>query len=96
MNVPMYDPLETIREIVRGQSWYKQTAKAVAGGVGVIVSVIWLGTSMGLDIPEPVSKWVFVIIAALTTLGIYQTPSGITQHQYEEIKEAYAGRHRRV
>jgi hypothetical protein len=90
------DALDPIREVVRHQTWYEETSKAVSGAIGTVISLVWLALSQGFDIPDSAQKWGFVVISLLTVFGIYQTPGGITQSQFEKIKDAYSARHRRL
>lgn len=90
------DPLAPVRALYENQPWFKKTSNTVTGGVGVVVQLVWLATTLGVDLPDEVEKWGFVAIALLTTLGIRKTPNGITEKQLHEIEEAYVGRHRKA
>lgn len=90
------DPLAPVRALYADQPWFKKISNTVTGGVGVVVQLAWLATTLGVDLPDEAEKWGFVVIALLTTLGIRQTPNGITEKQLHEIEEAYVGRHRKA
>lgn len=90
------DPLWAVRELIQSQPWYKRFSNTVTAGVGAMVSLVWLGSTVGLEIPDTVQKWGFVVIGVLTALGVRKTPNGMTDTQLKEIEEAYTGRHRKL
>jgi ABC-type glycerol-3-phosphate transport system permease component len=94
MTVPT-DPLEPIKELLRKQPWYQRFSNTVTATVGSLVGLVWLGTSLGFEVPDDAQKWGFVVIAVLTTLGVYKTPNGLTNRQLNEIEAAYVGRHQK-
>lgn len=90
------DPFGPIRDLYENQPWFKKVSNTVTGAVGAVVQLVWLAVTLGVDIPDEIEKWGFVIIAVLTTAGLRKTPNGITEQQLHEIEEAYVGRHRKA
>jgi hypothetical protein len=90
------DPLWAVKELIQSQPWYKRFSNTITASVGSLVGLLWLAVSFGVDVPDDVSKWVFVVIGILTALGILKTPNGMTETQLKEIQEVTAGRHRKL
>lgn len=92
--MPYTDPMEAVRKVIQRQSWFEEASKAVAGGVGVVVNLIWLSASFGFALPEWLTWGVTLVISLLTVFGIYQTPGGVTTSQFDKIQEMQSrGRH---
>ncbi|MGY4103403.1 hypothetical protein ACW2Q0_28150 [Nocardia sp. R16R-3T] len=89
------DALAPIRALYENQPWFKRFSNTVTGGVGALVQLAWLATTFGVDLPDDVEKWGFVVIGVLTVLGLRKTPNGITEQQLHQMEQAYVGRHRR-
>jgi len=87
--------LNPIYELVKNQPWYKKAAPFLTGVVGSAISVLWVATTFGIDVPDSAEKWVLAGILFLTSLGIYQVPRGITEGQLKQVEEAYVGKHRK-
>lgn len=85
---------EQLRAILEGQPLYRKYAKTVTSVVGLLVNVVWLMTSAGIEVPQNITVGVAALIAILTTLGVYQVPNAVTEQQVKEL-ESYVGRHRR-
>lgn len=92
MSNPQQDPLWAIRDLIEQQTWYQKFSNTVTAGVGAAVGGVWFASSVGFDIPDDVTKWGFVVIGVLTTLGIRKTQNGVTESQLEKIKEKYQSR----
>jgi hypothetical protein len=96
MTEPTQDPLAPVRKLYEDQPWFKKISNTVTGATGAAVQLAWLATTLGVDLPDEIEKWGFVVIALLTTLGLRKTPNGITERQLHEIEQAYIGRHRKA
>lgn len=92
MSTP-FDPIELLRQKLAEQPLYKKYSNTVTSAIGLLVGVVWLLVSSGIEIPENITKGTLVAIAALTTLGVKFTPNGVTEKQVHELEE-YVGRHR--
>lgn len=91
--------LEGARAQVAAQPLVKRYANTVTTAVGLAVAGIWYLTSVGVDVPEDVTKWVTAAIALLTLLGVMKTPNGTTTAQIDQlakVAEKYVGEHRRA
>ena len=102
MSTPNVDPgaqalVNEIRTQLERQPWYAKFSNTVTTAVGAVLTLIWLATTAGLEIPSDITKWVTAAIVALTVLGVLKTPNGVTKEQVAQLQEAavYVGEHRR-
>lgn len=93
MTTPGFDVTQILRDKLAEQPFYKKYANTVTSAVGLLVGAIWLLISTGVELPEDVTKGALIVIALLTTLGVYKTPNGVTEKQITEIED-YVGKHR--
>lgn len=89
MSAP-FDPLAFLRQKLAEQPLYRKYANTVTSATGFLVGAVWLLISSGIDVPDSITKGTLLAIAALTTLGVLNTPNGVTERQIEEL-EKYAG-----
>ena len=92
MSAPRNDPLWPVRELLEEQEWYQKFSNTVTAGIGAAVGGVWFASTVGFDVPDDVTKWGFVVIGILTTIGVRKTQNGVTESQLEKIKEKYQSR----
>lgn len=93
MTSPEFDLAQILRDRFATQPWYRRSANTVTSIVTLGVNVLWVATSLGVDVDPTVVAGVAAAIQVLGVVGIRLTPNGVTQRQITEI-EAYVGRHR--
>lgn len=85
---------EILQEKLAAQPWYRTSANTVTTLITLGVNLIWILTSLGVDIDPTIIGGVAAVIQALGVVGVKLTPNGVTQRQIDEIDD-YVGRHRR-
>ncbi|QCQ91721.1 hypothetical protein [Rhodococcus sp. SGAir0479] len=80
---------DLLRPVLESQPWYRKFSNTATSLMGLVVSIVWTIIASGMGLPNQIVVGVLVAIAALTTVGVKNTPNGITERQITEI-ERYA------
>ncbi|ORJ92613.1 hypothetical protein A6F55_23920 [Prescottella equi] len=84
---------DLLRPLLESQPWYRKFSNTATSLAGLVVSIVWTVIAVGIDLPNQIVVGVLVAIAALTTVGVKNTPNGVTERQIAEI-ERYAAERR--
>lgn len=89
----MTDLTDILRDKLAEQPWYRTYANTATTLVTLGVNLVWILTSLGVDIDPTIIGGVAAAIQALGVVGVKLTPNGVTQRQIDDL-DAYVGRHR--
>ena len=86
-----FDLVQVLRDRLADQPWYQRSANTVTAIITLGVNVLWVLTSLGVDVDPTVVAGVAAAIQVLGVVGIRLTPNGVTQRQIRDV-EAFVGR----
>lgn len=70
------------------QPWWKKSANTVTTAVAGLVAVAWWIAGTGMDLPDPVTWIVGVVLFAGQVLGVKATKNGVTWTTQEQLEKA--------
>lgn len=88
------DLTDILRDRLAAQPWWQTYANTATTLLTLVVNVVWLLISLGVDIDPTVIGAVAAAIQGAGVVGVKFTPNGVTQRQIDDL-DAYVGRHRK-